>query len=76
MERTAAVRRKAGAEPMRLPPAVDLAQVGSEDAVRALRVLMMVVERAVARKQLAESGLEAEDRRCPQSSQEQAAYTP
>jgi hypothetical protein len=36
----------------------------------------MVVERAVARKQLAESGLEAEDRRCPQGSQEQAAYTP
>ena len=76
MERTAAVGRKAGAEPMRLPPAVDLAQVDSADAVRALRILMLVVERAVARKQLAESGLEAEDRRCPQGSQEQAAYTP
>jgi hypothetical protein len=76
MERTAAVRRKAGAEPMRLPPAVDLAQVESADAVRALRVLMMVAEQMVARKQLAESGLEVEDRRCPRRREEQAAFAP
>jgi hypothetical protein len=61
---------------MRLPPAVDLAQVESADAGRALRVLMMVVERTVARKQLAARGAEAEDRRCPQRRQEQAAYAP
>ncbi len=78
MERTATARRKLGAEPTRLPAAVDLSRLEVEGAVRALRVLMVAVERTVASRELAERGrLEvAVDRRCPQLRREQAAYAP
>jgi hypothetical protein len=75
MERTATAQRKLVAEPTRLPAAVDLSRLEVEVAVRALQVLMVAVERTVARRELAERGRleEAVDRRCPQLRREQAA---
>jgi hypothetical protein len=75
MERTATAQRKLVAEPTRLPGAVDLSRLEVEVAVRALQVLMVAVERTVARRELAERGRleEAVDRRCPQLRREQAA---
>jgi len=75
MERTATARRKLVAKPTRLPAAVDLSRLEVEGAVRALRVLMVVVERTVVRRELAERvRLEvAVDRRCPQLRREQTA---
>ena len=52
MERTATARRKLVAKPTRLPAGVDLARLEEEGAVRALRVLAVAVEQAVARKDL------------------------
>lgn len=78
MERTATARRKLVAEPTRLPAAVDLSEVEVAGAVRALRVLIVAVERAMAQRKPAErEGLEvAVDRRCPPLREEQTAYTP
>jgi hypothetical protein len=75
MERTATAQRKLGAKPTRLPVAVDLSRLEAEVAVRALQLLMVAVERTVARRELAERGRleEAVDRRCPQLRREQAA---
>ena len=74
MERTATARRKLVAKPTRLPAAVDLSRLEVEGAVRALRVLMVAVERAVARRELAERvRLEVAGRRCPQLRREQSA---
>jgi hypothetical protein len=75
MERTATAQRKLVAELTRLPVAVDLSRLEVEVAVRALQVLMVAVERTVARRELAERGRleEAVDRRCPQLRREQAA---
>jgi hypothetical protein len=56
MERTATARRKLVAKPTRLPAGVDLARLEEEGAVRALRVLVVAVERAVARKDLVGQG--------------------
>ena len=78
MERTATAQRKLGAKPTRLPGAVDLSRLEVEGAVRALRVLMVAVERAVVSRELAERvRLEvAVARRCPQLRREQTANAP
>jgi hypothetical protein len=77
MERTATARRKLVAKPTRLPAGVDLARLEEEGAVRALRVLVVAVERAVARKDLVGQGGGARKvagRRCPQLDEDQGAY--
>ncbi len=75
MERTATARRKLVAKPTRLPAGVDLARLEEAGAVRALRVLVVAVERVVARKDLVERGArKVAGRRCPQPGAEQGAY--
>ena len=75
MERTATARRKLVAKPTRLPAGVDLARLEEAGAVRALQVLVVAVERVVARKDLVEQGArKVAGRRCPQPSAEQGAY--
>ena len=78
MERTATAQRKLGAKPTRLPGAVDLSRLEVEGAVRALRVLMVAVERTILRRELAaRMRLEvAGARRCPQLRREQTANAP
>ncbi len=75
MERTATARRKLVAKPTRLPAGVDLARLEEEGAVRALRVLVVAVEQAVVRKDLAgQRARKVAGRRCPQPGAEQGAY--
>jgi len=75
MERTATARRKLVAKPTRLPAGVDLARLEEEGAVRALRVLVVAVEEAVARRDLVGRGArKMAGRRCPQIRTEQGAW--
>ena len=75
MERTATARRKSVAKPTRLPAGVDLARLEEAGAVRALGVLVVAVEQAVARRELVGRGTtKAVGRRCPQFGEEQGGY--
>jgi hypothetical protein len=75
MERTATARRKSVAKPTRLPAGVDLARLEEAGAVRALRVLMVAAEQAVARRELAGRGTRrVVGRRCPRLREEPGAY--
>ena len=74
MERTATAQRKSVAKPTRLPAGVDLGRLEEAGAVRALRVLMVAVEEAVARRELVGRRREVVGRRCPQFCEEQGAY--
>jgi hypothetical protein len=75
MERTATARRKSVAKPTRLPAGVDLARVEEAGAVRALRVLMVALEQAMARRELVGRGTtKMVGRRCPQFCEEPGGY--